>query len=292
MTSLTLFKRSRECRAFTLIELLVVISIIALLIGILLPALGAARKTAQTMSCLSNMRQLSIAMYAYTADNDSNFPTETGVDKTNPALGTGKFSERYWYSEPVIGTYVPGDIQPIDGNSYGGSIFACPSDTDGALRSYSINAYSTSAPQKMEDTTGIEIDKERVFDADAKKSSKLILFGEAYSRWNPTYWNATPDGWFASALIGYQGSSYLNFTAGGPNAANSMVNGNRASQASTLLDWSRHASIQEFDHENGKCNFTFVDGHATNYSYESVLDENKSSYEIIWTQEENEKNGL
>ena len=55
--------------AFTLIELLVVISIIALLIAILLPALGAAREAARNVQCLSNLRQVGIAMTAYEVDN-------------------------------------------------------------------------------------------------------------------------------------------------------------------------------------------------------------------------------
>lgn len=57
-------------RAFTLIELLVVISIIALLIAILLPALGAARESARRSQCLSNVRSLAQATYAFAADND------------------------------------------------------------------------------------------------------------------------------------------------------------------------------------------------------------------------------
>lgn len=59
----------RANTAFTLIELLVVISIIALLVGILLPALGAARKTAQNSQCLSNIRQMDTAAMAFAADH-------------------------------------------------------------------------------------------------------------------------------------------------------------------------------------------------------------------------------
>lgn len=59
---------------FTLIELLVVISIIALLIAILLPALGAARRSAQTIQCASNNRQMAIASLSFEADNQGYIP--------------------------------------------------------------------------------------------------------------------------------------------------------------------------------------------------------------------------
>ena len=59
-----------ERRAFTLIELLVVISIIAILMAVLMPALGYARKLARGERCRSNMRQMCLAMNLYALDHD------------------------------------------------------------------------------------------------------------------------------------------------------------------------------------------------------------------------------
>ena len=56
---------ARHGNGFTLIELLVVVSIIALLVSILLPALGRARESAKTAVCLANERQQALAMFMY-----------------------------------------------------------------------------------------------------------------------------------------------------------------------------------------------------------------------------------
>ena len=66
--------RPRPRQGFTLIELLVFISIIALLIGILLPALGAATKSAKATKSLSNLKQIGLGLSYYTNDNDGFFP--------------------------------------------------------------------------------------------------------------------------------------------------------------------------------------------------------------------------
>ncbi len=104
--------------AFTLIELLVVISIIALLVGILLPALGAARESARKAVSLSNSRQIGVAIYSYTADNDDFYPiykarwvqapyraAQQRRDAAPLLDGTDGF---WWTSKLVLEGYLPG----------------------------------------------------------------------------------------------------------------------------------------------------------------------------------------
>lgn len=129
---------SRRIAAFTLVELLVVIGIIAVLIGILLPALGRARESANTLKCASNLRSVGQGIANYLAQNRGVYPPSNYYKGLAIDAATGQVptqpSDGYVHWSSFLYQRRPGEAETAPFlSTRGWDAFQCPSIPNGGL---------------------------------------------------------------------------------------------------------------------------------------------------------------
>lgn len=246
-------------KGFTLVELLVVIAIIAILAGMLHPALGRAKVAAKSISSLNNLRQLGLGLHLYTVDQEGFFPKHSSLKSETTSLGKPrtrwadyiypymqsekvysspslKKQDREYMVKPFAHALIQGKESLYGGYGYNYQYLGNARQPSEAYRPFHAKDSSIQAPSNtlaIGDTKG------------ARKGNPEHPYGYGGSG---VYIIDPPLGSFA---LGSKGSRK---TAAGPGNGNSYYEGgNDGSDAHRATPSARNG---------GKVNLTFVDGHS------------------------------
>ena len=230
---------------FTLIELLVVIAIIAVLAGLLLPALARAKAQGAQAYCINNLKQLGYGMMMYIGDNQDQFP---GTASRN-SFGYHKEDWIYWRTNTAL--YPPIEKSPIAANlgTITSNLFRCPLDRDNGGRVEVAKGdppngpynYSYSLTSLFDDSRSVNFGMASIFQGAANNPKPYVFkLGSVKQPANKIM------------LAEEQTSHKSNESIDGPTGTSSLINDGRFVPPGDLITL-RH---------NKRGDVNFADGHA------------------------------
>ena len=281
---------------FTLVELLVVVAVIALLVGVLLPALAAARQSGQNLKCQNNLRSWGQAFAIYAVENGGDFPMNNYVPPASSANPAPK--PWYWFDEKTIAPYLDESFATGERETenrratVGGEIITCPNQPEGG-RSYSMNYWASgnaepgSAGEPFDTNSG-------------SFPTKLFLMTEGWGWFEE---NSVAAGgeprYYTSSTIGRNGEPGERFGGGSgvndrPNPAALPGRGGSGypdftGAPTSYVPYYRHPPRSDDTVAiEGGANFVFMDGHVSQKSPEDMVDvdEGTTTLDVMWSPED------
>ncbi len=244
---------SGTARGFTLIELLVVIAIIAILAAMLLPALAKAKEKAKAISCLSNMKQVSLATKMY-VDDSRGVLMPLWRQPGNPAFDPWVYDPATFIVQNAAGLFWE-DALRLGGYAKNGNVFDCPSmrylatkSVGGSISTNHTLGIGMNHPEFARTVVVADTHPNLVKETQVQKPSDAIIFADAGAVTVATAANQNADLWVPD--IEYDAAS-MQWFGGGVSYFRVPSDGSFPTGDSRSLG--RH---------NHRCNFGFFDGHA------------------------------